>query len=68
MNLLWFAVGAVVTVDRIEGPYAVLEWRDASITEVPLSELPRGTSEGDRLVFQARRLASSRVSAPSVSR
>ncbi len=76
MNILLFAFGAVVVVDRIEGPYAVLEWRDASVTEVPLSELPGGLSEGDHLVLGARRLASatalfrasSAASSPRVSR
>jgi hypothetical protein len=66
MNLL-FAIGTIVVVDRIEGPFAVLEWRDTHLTEVPVSALPAGVHEGDRLLVAARTLPPPR-STSSVAR
>ncbi len=65
MTLALFVVGTIVTVDRIEGPYAVLEWDDAHITEVPVAALPPNVEEGDRIVLRARTLAPSSVTRPS---
>jgi hypothetical protein len=61
MSLVLFAVGTIVTVDRIEGAYAVLEWRDSNLTEVPITALPPGLHEGDRLLVRARTLPPSSV-------
>ncbi len=51
-----FVFGAIAVIDRIEGPVAVLEWRDMTITEVPVDVLPPGAGEGDRVVLHARTL------------
>lgn len=39
----------IYTVDRIEGSWAVLEGEDRRMSDVPLSQLPCGLREGDRL-------------------
>jgi hypothetical protein len=41
---------ALVTVDRIEGNWAVVEWPDGSFSDLPLLLLP-AVSEGDRLAL-----------------
>lgn len=41
----------MIVVDRIEGEQAVLEV-GGRLVDVPLSELPPGVKEGDRLTFQ----------------
>ena len=47
---LWaLGAAATVTVDRIEGELAVVEWADTVWVAVPVSELPPGVAEGDRL-------------------
>jgi len=56
-----FAIGTVVTVDRIEGPYAVLEWDEVHVTEVPVFALPPHVEEGDRLVLRAHPLSRTSV-------
>ena len=56
MTLWLHVIGTIVTVDRIEGPYAVVEWRDATFTEVPIAALPSGTTEGARLLLRASTL------------
>lgn len=53
-GLAFLVFGSVAIVDRIEGPVAVLEWRDLSLSEVPVEILPVDVSEGDRVVFRAR--------------
>jgi L-alanine-DL-glutamate epimerase-like enolase superfamily enzyme len=40
----------MIVVDRIEGDVAVLEIAGRRV-DVPASELPAGTKEGDRLAF-----------------
>lgn len=65
MTLALVVIGTIVTVDRIEGPYAVLEWDDARITEVPVTALPPSVVEGDRIVLRARTLPPSSVARPS---
>ena len=59
-----FAIGTVVTVDRIEGPYAVLEWDEVHVTEVPIYALPPHVEEGDRLVLRAQTLPRPSVARP----
>jgi len=59
--LTLFSLGTVVTIDRIEGPYAVLEWNDVQITEIPVTALPPNVAEGDRLVVHTRTLPRSSV-------
>lgn len=54
MNPVIAALGTLVVVDRIEGPFAVLEWKEEVLTEVPISALPLGVEEGDRLVLLVR--------------
>ncbi|MDP2312783.1 MAG: DUF3006 domain-containing protein [Pseudomonadota bacterium] len=61
MRLALFAIGTIVTIDRIEGPYAVLEWGDVGVTEIPITALPSGAQEGDRIVLRARTLPRSSV-------
>ncbi|GHU70814.1 hypothetical protein FACS1894184_16790 [Clostridia bacterium] len=39
----------MLTVDRIEGKYAVCEDQDRVMHDIPLSELPEGVREGSRL-------------------
>ena len=57
--LLWLVPArALVVVDRIEPPVAVLEWTAGVLTDMPLALLPPGISEGCRLevvVTPARR-------------
>ncbi len=36
-------------VDRVEGGHAVCEAEDRSMVDIPLSELPIGIKEGDRI-------------------
>lgn len=55
MSPVFAAMGTLVVVDRIEGPFAVLEWSAEELTEVPVTVLPEGVEEGDRLVFVVRR-------------
>lgn len=61
MILTLFTLGTVVTVDRIDGSYAVLEWNDVQLTEIPVSALPPDVAEGDRLLLHARTLPRSSV-------
>lgn len=44
----------LVTIDRIEGDFAVVELPDARTVDVPLAALPRGIEEGDRVLLRAR--------------
>ena len=62
----------MIVVDRIEGEVAVLELSGRSV-DVPLTELPPGVKEGDRLSFvvlapppdeAAERLARLRAATP----
>jgi hypothetical protein len=39
----------IVTVDRIEGEQAILEYPDDTVRPCPLSQLPEGTREGQKL-------------------
>lgn len=48
------AAGLALTVDRIEGSWAVVEWADGSLSDLPLGLLPAGTHEGQRLVLYAQ--------------
>ena len=56
---LWLAARpnavAVVTIDRIEGDFAVVEWSESLLSDVPLSVLPKGVAEGDRIVVEVSR-------------
>jgi hypothetical protein len=63
VNLALLAIGTIVVIDRIEGPLAVVEWRDAHLTEVPVVVLPPGVREGDRVLLRTRTLPP-----PSVAR
>jgi len=42
-----------ITVDRIEGEYAVLEIGD-EMFDVPIEDLPEGIKEGDRLEIKVK--------------
>ena len=53
MSLL-FGAALVVTVDRVEAPYAVLEWPSGALGDVPLGLLPPGVAEGERLRLTLR--------------
>lgn len=44
----------LVTVDRIEGPWAVVQMRDAVAFDVPLVAFPPGVREGDQFILQAQ--------------
>ena len=53
-GLVVLAATLTGTVDRIEGEFAVVEWETASVadtwlTDVPLTVLPPGLGEGDRV-------------------
>lgn len=39
----------IYTVDRIEGAFAVLEAENGAVRDLPLTDLPKGTEEGDKL-------------------
>ena len=47
--------GKLVAVDRLEGPFAVVELRLGVLVDVPLAMLPPGTGEGDRLLLARHR-------------
>lgn len=68
MSPILFVFGAVAVIDRIEGPVAVLEWRDLRFTEVPVEVLPPGANEGDRIVLRARTLPRTTVARAPGSR
>ena len=53
--LWWAASPLVLTVDRIEGPVAIVEWSTDLHIEVPVSLLPPGVHEGDQLRLRRRR-------------
>lgn len=55
----------VVTVDRIEGAWAVVEWTADEVAPVPLSALPDGISEGEHLELAWRRTTSTPPAAPA---
>lgn len=61
MMLVLFTLGSVVTIDRIDGAYAILEWDDVHVTEIPVVALPPNAAEGDRLVLRALALPRSSV-------
>jgi len=59
VGALWLGLhgsepGPPVTVDRIEGDIAVIEWTAGALGDVPLVLLPPGTREGDQLRLQWR--------------
>jgi hypothetical protein len=56
--LLPLALRLVGTVDRIEGDFAVVEWRNGELTDVGLALLPTAVQEGDRVVLRSRRVSS----------
>ncbi len=39
-----------ITIDRIEGNWAVAELPDGATEDIPLSQLPQGIREGCRLI------------------
>lgn len=41
-----------LTVDRIEGDFAVCEKPDRTHLNIPLADLPEGTSEGSVIILQ----------------
>lgn len=43
---------AVAVVDRIEGSYAVLEFSDRTVINLPLQALSTGVREGERLIVR----------------
>lgn len=45
----------VVVVDRIEGPFAVVEAPNGEMVDIPLSELPPDVDEGDLVVCRLDR-------------
>jgi hypothetical protein len=45
----------VGVVDRVEGEIAVVEAADGLFVDLPLTLLPPGTTEGDRVLLSARR-------------
>lgn len=65
MSPVLLVFGAVAVIDRIEGPVAVLEWHDLTITEVPVEVLPPGAGEGDRVLLRARTLPRTSVARAS---
>ncbi len=42
------------TVDRIEGDWAVVEWVDGSMSDLPLDAVPKELREGDSIVMRVR--------------
>ena len=48
-------MGELVIVDRIENGMAACEYENREVRKIPLSELPRGISEGDCLRFEGGR-------------
>lgn len=61
MILTLFSLGTLVTIDRIDGAFAVLEWNDVQLTEFPVIALPPDVEEGDRIVLHTRALPRSSV-------
>ncbi|NOY26831.1 MAG: DUF3006 domain-containing protein [Oligoflexia bacterium] len=51
------AVALHLTIDRIEGDWAVVEWPDGTFSDLPLALFPTGTREGQSLVLRVRPLA-----------
>ena len=41
-------------VDQIDGPTALVEWQSTELQEVPVTWLPRGVREGDRVDVRVR--------------
>ena len=39
----------IYTIDRIEGGFAVLEDENGAVRDLPLTSLPEGAGEGDKL-------------------
>lgn len=39
-----------ITIDRLEGGFAVAELPDGTMRNIPLAQLPQGVGEGSRLV------------------
>jgi hypothetical protein len=62
----------IATVDRVEGPVAVLDWCGIVRTDAPLSALPDGVAEGTRVRLvrspPARRLRPAASRADSAGR
>lgn len=50
MRLLAVLLAVHGVVDRVEGAFAVVEWRGELTTDVPLAALPPGIAEGDALI------------------
>lgn len=50
-----------VTIDRIDGDMAVVEWSAGALGDVPLKLLPPGTREGDRFRLKWRPVSRSPV-------
>ena len=46
----------VLTVDRIEGARAVVEWTDGTLTPIPIQLLPPHAREGDHLRLRWQRV------------
>lgn len=46
--MVWLGLASVGVVDRIEGPMAVVEWKNQQFSDVPAVLLP-GVKEGDRV-------------------
>ena len=55
MSLLLLSVRVAVTVDRIEPPFAVVEWPSGDLADVPLALLPSPTAEGDTIELRLGR-------------
>lgn len=51
---LLFGLRLSGVVDRIEGDFAVVEWAEGDLSDVPLSLLPERIEEGDTLVLRLR--------------
>jgi|GEM_PF-5085422 len=64
----WLAVhSTTVTIDRIEGDLAVVEWSADHPGHLPLQLLPAGVAEGDRLELRWRHTRRPRSPTPPAS-
>ena len=68
-SALWLSVprsptAPTVTIDRIDGEVAVVEWSAGALGDVPMALLPPDTREGDRFRLKWRLVSRSPVQAP----
>lgn len=56
-TLNFIALSSFLTIDRIEGNYAVIEWGNGAISSVPLSFLSNEISEGEIFSYSLQGVA-----------